>query len=109
MSRRRRSRRGGGRVTTPATSSNTSAVETDTSNLAERRRIEATADLAFATGQCQYDTLDGTKLVVVPDVVVVECVANGHNWPDGGAFRIVRADGRVAYLYRWPSSSAVPT
>jgi hypothetical protein len=108
VSRRRKVRRGGGRVTTPATSPHTSAVETDTSNLAERRRIEATADLAFATGQCQYDMLGGTQLVIVPDVFVVECVANGHHWPDG-AFRIVRADGRVTYLYRWPSSSVVPT
>jgi hypothetical protein len=53
-------------------------------------------DQAFATGQIVHAVEYG--LAVVPDVVMFEAEANGHDTPV--TTTVERADGRTAYLYQ---------
>ena len=63
-----------------------------------RRNCETAADAAFATGQLV--PLHRLGLVVVPDVVLLEGAAQGHDVPATATLR--RADGREARIYRLP-------
>ena len=68
-------------------------------SLRDRQTIEAAAAVAFATGELVV--LAALGLVVVPDTVMVEGLANGHDTPPTTS--LVRADGRTAYLFRMPT------
>lgn len=43
---------------------------------------------------------DGSVVLIVPDVSVVEAVANGHDLPRGESMRVTHENGRTAWLYR---------
>jgi hypothetical protein len=60
--------------------------------------VERAADEALTTGEIV--TLPELGLVVVPDTVIVEAVANGHDVTS--TVRLYRADGRVAYVWKLP-------
>lgn len=64
----------------------------------ERQRVEALADLAFESGAVVIDPV--LDLAVVPDVVLVEGIANGHEIDT--PTRLRRADGREVAVYRAP-------
>lgn len=64
----------------------------------ERQRVEALADLAFEHGMVVVDPVSG--FAVVPDVVLVEGIANGHGIDKTPRPR--SADGREAAVYRAP-------
>jgi hypothetical protein len=68
----------------------------------DRRAIEHAADRALMTGRPAR--VPGYDAVVVPDVVIAELVANGHDEPPT-TWTLVRDDGRVGHLYRWPGAS----
>lgn len=68
------------------------------------RKLERAADLALALGKPVLlrtkETL-GHESVMVPDTTMVEGLANGHG-DAPPTLRLIRADGRVAYVFRLP-------
>ena len=64
--------------------------------------LEAASDVALATGDAV--TLSHLGLIVVPDTLIVEGAANGHDSPD--TWRLRRADGRTTWLYALPAGAA---
>lgn len=54
------------------------------------------ADIAIASGR--PTGCPDCPLVAVPDVIVVEAVANGQPVPE--TYRLIRDDGRIVHLYR---------
>lgn len=67
-----------------------------------RACIECAADLAFVTGA---GVIVDDIVAVVPDVVVMEALANGWVSDTPDTWTVTRADGRVAYLWRVPDGT----
>lgn len=65
-----------------------------------RSRVEKAADRAFDSNRIV--TVD--SYVIVPDVLLVEAAANGLSTPH--TWRLIRRDGRSAFLYRLPAAAA---
>jgi hypothetical protein len=65
-------------------------------------RLTRACDVALDTNSVVG--VEGTDLMVVPDVIVAEGVANGLELPD--THRAVRADGRTIWLFRHPKTDA---
>lgn len=56
---------------------------------------------SWESGQLTVVSLDPSRVVlIVPDVSVVEAVANGHDLPRGESVRVTHENGRTAWLYR---------
>ena len=73
---------------------------TDTREALATDHAAELADLALSAGQVAG--CDDCGLILVPDLVMVEGLANGQQVPD--TWRMRRHDGRVAYVYRLPVS-----
>jgi hypothetical protein len=65
-------------------------------------RLTRACDVALDTNSVV--DVEGTDLMVVPDVIIAEGVANGLEIPD--THRAVRADGRTIWLFRRPKTGA---
>lgn len=58
---------------------------------------ERLAECAWATNTPAMALIDGTGIVAVPDVVLIECEAQGEHAPE--TFRLRRWDGRETAFY----------
>lgn len=68
-----------------------------------RCAAEAHADEALDSGQLVFVQLVHMTLVLVPDVLLAEALANGQDVaPREGESRLVRYDGRTVHVYRMP-------
>jgi hypothetical protein len=68
-----------------------------------RCAVEAAADLALDAGGPGWARAG--DLFVVADLLIVEGLANGHDELPATT-RLVRADGRAVWLFRWPPEAA---
>jgi hypothetical protein len=68
----------------------------------DRRRVKELADMALATAWFAASAELG--VIVVPDVLMVEAVANGYD--TGRPIVLLRADRRIAYVYAIPPELA---
>jgi hypothetical protein len=67
--------------------------------------LKQCADLALADAREVIH--HGTKLILVPDVLVLERQANGMLPPGHASWRMERPDGRAVYLFR-PTVEQLP-
>jgi len=65
----------------------------------------ALADQALATGRHAAGTIDGRRIVAIPDVLAAEFAANGE--PHTSSWRLERDDGRTVHLYTVPAGVAL--
>jgi len=65
----------------------------------------ALADRALVTGRYAAGTIDGRRIVAIPDVLAAEFAANGS--PHPSSWRLERDDGRTVHLYTVPAGVAL--
>ncbi len=63
----------------------------------EQEAVERAADVALA--EDRPVTVEGFGLIVAPDTVMTEGMANNQATPATRTLR--RADGRTVYVYKW--------